>query len=147
MISVRAGTGWQTTLADLSIILFMITAAALSQSEAASSPVGHVAVQPSPQSQPMAVYRAEPGAPPLGEWLSAQSADARQQFTIVAQFAPGHQPEALAGAEALAREAGEAGKRARIVVEPGTGGTIASLAYDDPNATMAQPLQDTRQHE
>lgn len=148
MINARAGTGWQTTLADLSIILFMVTASTLSQSEAAPAPQR---VQASPQSQPLAVYRAEAGAPPLREWLAGQSADVRQQLTIVAQFAPGHQAEALAGAEALAREAGEGGTRARIVVEPGTDGITASLAYDDPKATMVQPLahslQDSARHE
>ncbi len=145
MISARAGTGWQTTLADLSIILFMVTASVVGQSDAAPLPQ---AAEPSPQSQPLAVYRAEAGAPPLREWLGAQSLDVRQQLTIVAQFAPGHQLEALSQAEALAREAGEAGTRARILVEPGTGGTMASLAYDDPKATtVAQPLQEAARHE
>lgn len=147
MISVRAGTGWQTTLADLAIILFLVTAAALSQSEAAPAPAAPQAVEPSPQSQPLALYRAEAGAPPLREWLDAQSPDVRQQLTIVAQFAPGRQADALAKAEALAQEAGETGTRARIVIEPGTGGTIASLAYDDPKSTMARPLQEAARHE
>ena len=145
MISARAGTGWQAALADLSIILFMVTASALSQSEAA--PVNAHAVQPSPQSQPLAIYRAEDGAPPLGEWLTAQSADPRQQLTIVAQFGPGRQAQAIEQAEALAREAGLAGNQARIVVEPGTQGVTASLAYDDPKATVAQPLQEPVRNE
>jgi hypothetical protein len=144
----RAGSGWQYLLADLSLILFMITAAALSQAEdaartPASAPVAAAreAPRPSPQGEALAVYRAEPGAPPLAEWLGAQSADARQQLTIVARFAPGRQGEALAEAGALAREAGEMGLRARIVVEPGPpsdpGGTSATLAFDVPQVALA----------
>jgi hypothetical protein len=131
----RAGTGWQYLLADLSLILFMVTAATLAQSKdgASAAPI-------SPQGEPLAFYRAEAGAPPLGQWLRDQSADARQQLTIVAQYEPGKQAEALGRAEALAGEAGEAGARARIVIEPGAGGTTASLAYDVPEASLARNL-------
>lgn len=133
---VRAGTGWQYLLADLALILFMVTAAALAHSED----------QPklatlSPQGEPLALYRVEAGAPPLGTWLQDQSPDARQQLTIVAQYRPGGQAEALSRAETLAEEAGEAGAQARIVIEPGEGGTTATLAYDVPEASMARDLQ------
>lgn len=144
----RAGSGWQYLLADLSLILFMVTAATLSQAEdapavraarpAEAPPPDAVAI--SPQGQPLAFYHADPGAPPLRQWLRDQSADARQQLTIVAQYAPGGQVAALHSAEKLAAEAGEAGTRARIVIEPGAGGTTASLAYDVPEASLAREL-------
>jgi len=132
---VRAGTGWQYLLADLSLILFLVTAAALSQ-----APSGSGTAPVSPQGEPLAFYRVEAGAPPLGRWLQDQSPDARQQLTIVAQYAPGRQAEALSRAETLAREAGAAGADARIVIEPGAGGVTASLAYDVPAASMARHL-------
>jgi hypothetical protein len=128
----RAGSGWQTLLADLAIILFMVTASALSQNgeeaQAASSPRG----------EPVAVYRAGPDAPPLEQWLAGQGADARQQLTIVAHYPAGMQAAALAEAGTLLRAAGRAGLHARLVVEPGEGGTVATLAYD---AALAQGLQ------
>lgn len=132
----RAGTGWQYLLADLSLILFIVTAAALSQVDdgAGAGTAGAV----SPQGEPLAFYRAGPDAPPLGQWLHDQSADTRQQLTIVAQYAPGRQHEAMDHAERLAREAGEAGTSARIVIEPGQGGTSATLAYDVPAAFVAR---------
>jgi hypothetical protein len=133
---VRTGTGWQYVLADLSLILFMVTAATLSQTMDAPK-IATI----SPQSEPVALYRVEKGAPPLGQWLNDQSVDPRQQLTILAQYVPGRQAAALGQAEALAREAGEAGTSARIVIEPGQGGTIASLAYDVPNASLAQDLR------
>lgn len=146
----RAGSGWQYVLADLSLILFMVTAAALASAEdppTAPKPAGTAKTsgaaagdQPlSPQGEPLALYRAAPGAPPLGQWLRDQSADARQQLTIVAQYRPGEQSEALSRAETLARDAGEAGMRARIVIEPGQGGATAALAFDAPAPHPAQP--------
>lgn len=135
---VRAGTGWQYLLADLSLILFMVTAAALAQS-VDDSKGGAAAL--SPQGAPLAVYRVGAGAPPLGQWLRDQAADPRQQLTIVAQYDPGGQATALGKAETLAGEAGDAGTRARIVIEPGPGGITASLAYDIPQASMARDLQ------
>jgi hypothetical protein len=150
---VRAGTGWQYILADLSLILFMVTAAALAQAEDPQAGRRARAVQTgdtrplSPQGQPLALYRAAPGAPPLGQWLRDQAADARQQLTIVAQYRPGEQAAAMAQAEALAHEAGEAGAHARIVVEPGSNGTTAALAFDMPDAAMARSLlQNGRNH-
>lgn len=139
-MKVRAGTGWQYLLADLSLILFIVTAAALSRTSdgPATAPL-------SPQGEPLAFYRADAGAPPLGQWLREQPPDPRQQLTIVAQYAPGRQIEALGRAEALAREAGAAGSQARIVVEPGAGGTTASLAFDAPRAaSLAQDLRSVR---
>lgn len=130
----RAGSGWQYILADLSLILFMVTAAALASGEDAPAKPA-VADQPlSPQAEPLALYRAAPGAPPLGQWLRDQSADPRQQLTIVARYRPGEQTAALDEAAALARQAGAAGMGARIVVEPGPGGATAALAYDSPVA-------------
>jgi hypothetical protein len=152
-VIVRTGSGWQYILADLSLILFMVTAAALAATDdapahTASTPqpvarIRAVGTRPlSPQAEPLALYRSAPGAPPLGQWLRQQSADARQQLTIVAQYVPGAQAEALRQAAALAQDAGEAGVRARIIVEPGQGGTSASLAFDVPEAAMARDLQE-----
>lgn len=141
MISVRAGTGWQTLLADLSIILFMVTASALSTTPDAKAPTlppPPGTTPRSPRSEPLALYRADRGAPPLHEWLAGQSVDPRQQLTITAQYRPGAQATAMLQAEALVADAGAAGLSARIVVEPGAGGVVASLAYDLPEASVAQ---------
>ena len=142
---VRAGTGWQYLLADLSLILFMVTAAAMAQAMDEPQAPKIATATISPQGEPVALYRVEAGAPPLGEWLHDQSPDARLQLTIVAQYAPGKQAEALGQAEKLAEEAGEGGTKARIVVEPGAGGTTASLAYDVPQASMARDLLKPKQ--
>ena len=133
----RAGTGWQTLFADLSIILFIVTAAAVAPAGEAASTIA----ASSERSAPLAVYRAEPGAPPLGDWLAGQSTDTRQQLSIVAHYAPGGQEAALAAAQALLHQAGGASAQARLVVEPGAGGITAALAFDPPDMPLAQDLQ------
>ena len=140
----RAGSGWQTLLADLSIILFMVTAATLSQSKDGRAMQGGGVVEPpkaSTRSEPLAVYRSGAAAPPLGQWLAAQSPDPRQQLSIVAHYPAGKQQAALAEAAALLAQAGASGSTARLVVEPGEGGTVATLAYDAASAGLAQGLQ------
>ena len=133
----RAGTGWQYALADLSLILFMVTGAALAQAVGKRG-----SMQPSPQGEPLALWGAEAGAPPLREWLEAQPPDDRQQLTIVARYGAGGQARALEEARTLAVSAGEAGARARIVIEPGEGVIAATLAYDAPADALARGLRD-----
>jgi len=130
--------GWQTLLADLSIILFMITVAALSRA-------GDDGAQPqlSPRREPLAVYRSSSGAPQLGQWLASQPQDARQLLTIVVPYRAGGQAEAFADAGALIRQAGGMASTARIVIEPGNGEPSAVIAFDSPN--LAQGLRGTEQ--
>ena len=141
-MTVRVGTGWQTIIADLSMILFMLTASAVARQDKAK-PAPAVASAPTtampqaaPRSEPVAVWVAGKGAPPLGEWLAQQPRDSRQQVTITATYAPGAMPEALRQAQALASEAGEA----RVLVEPGAPGVRVVIGYDAPEAKLAYSL-------
>ena len=131
---VRAGTGWQTLMADLSIILFMVTAAALSQAGPGKAQAGQPAPTPasalSQRGEPIAVYRPGDGAPPLAQWLDSQTRDERQMLTVVSTYVPGKQAEALARAAVLAQAASARGVLTRVVVEPGPGDATATLAYD-----------------
>lgn len=145
-VAVRAGTGWQTLMADLSIILFMVAASVVSRTtDALPAPPAATPrpapASPSPQGEPLALYRDEPGAPPLDAWLAGQTPDRRQQLTITARYPPGGQARAMARAQALTAAAGAAGMAARIVVEPAAGAqgraaqsdVTAALAYDVPS--------------
>ena len=128
----RAGSGWQTVLADLSLILFMITAAAASELPAAA-PAQKVPALPA-LGEPVAVWREGPGAPPLRDWLARTAPDQRLRLTIMAA------PEQAQAAMALAAEAG---RPARVLLEPGAGLPSATLTYDQ--SALAQPLQPTLQ--
>jgi hypothetical protein len=125
MISGRIG-GWQTVIADLALILFMVTAAAMrgGTKDDASVPVPALG-------EPLAIYRPADGAPPLAQWLAMEAPDARQGLTIVSHYAPGQTEEVTRAAMALAAQAGEAGSEVRIVVEPGDRSEVmAMLAFD-----------------
>ena len=119
----RTGSGWQTVLADLSLILFMITAAAASELPTAP-PAPPSPVLPA-LGEPVAVWRAGPGGPSLRDWLASSGPDPRLRLTI------------LAGPDqaqmALAMAAG-AGRPARILLEPQVGVPSAMLTYDQENA-------------
>jgi hypothetical protein len=144
MIS-RISFGWQTTMADLAMILFMVTAAGIhaQNQQKQPPPSQHVQGAPSPsaQGEPLAIYRAHEGAPPLAEWLAEQAPDKRQYLTIVARYRPGQAESAAREAVGLAQQAGAAGVSARIVLEPGKGAELlATLAFDRPDTVVARSL-------
>jgi len=147
MIARPGQTGWQTILADLALILFMICASALSVAEGpgpaadkaramplrAPPPPVPSAVAASQQAEPMGVWRDGPGAPPLAQWLAEQATDPRLRLSIVVRYAarPGQRQAALDQAAALARSAGARAGNARLVVEPGPQpGASVALGYD-----------------
>lgn len=152
-------TGWQTTLADLSLILFMLMGAVVSapqpqlKAQPHSQPARKAAPPPSAQAagdrdmpvraEPVALYRPGPGAPALGEWLDSQGSDPRQRLTIVVPYAAGGEAAALDKARGLMQDLdpvkGRSGApsrhsrqaRARIIVEPGNPADIyAALTFD-----------------
>ncbi len=124
----RAGSGWQTVLADLSLILFMVTASAVSEAPAAS-PIPKREVLPA-LGEPVAQWRQGPDAPALKEWLAAAN-DPRLRLMIVAS------PTEAASALALAKASG---RPARVLIEPDSSGVMAALTYDQ-GPVLAQGLQ------
>ncbi len=131
----RAGSGWQTVLADLSLILFMVSASAVSQAPPSAPPA--ITALPA-LGDPVALWRAGAGAPPLKDWLASVVPDPRLRLTIMAA------PADAAAALALAAQAG---RPARVLIEPGAGGLIAALTYDQAAPLLAQGLQNEPQKE
>ena len=116
----REGAGWQITLADLSLILFAIMAAATARSEGPPGEAAHPSV-------PVAVARDGD----VDHWLDQQPRDPRQRLTITASYAPGRLDAAIAGARRLAGHAYHSDSAPRIIIQPGTtDGLAASLAFD-----------------
>jgi hypothetical protein len=127
---IRLGNHWTITLADLSLILFIIAASAL-EAPAVPAPPAALANPLPAEGEPVAVYRAGAGAPPLAEWLAQQAGDDRLQLTIIARYTGTDAAAQAAQAAALAAQAGPQMRDARIVVEPGeTAEMLAVLAYD-----------------
>ncbi|WP_246027200.1 hypothetical protein [Novosphingobium umbonatum] len=146
----RSGVSWQTMLADLALILFMVTAAAMADAptkpKEPSAPPPAAAPEPPVQSEPLAVWRFAPDGPALGPWIASQQPDPRQQLTITLRYNPGQQAAALAQGSALAASArefgGPTGARARIILEPSAQEerleAVAALAFDQ-NAGATPP--------
>lgn len=132
-----AGKGtWPVLLADLSLILFIATAVQASHARPDEARAAKTAMPAAP-GIPQGYYAAEPGAPPLSQWIAEQGLGDEAQVTILSSYRPGEAAEALATAEALARQAGAAGKAPRVLVEPGDGSARAILTYDKSRASIA----------
>ena len=116
----RAGSGWQTVLADLSLILFMVTASAVSQArDDPAAPAGGFAM-----ADPVAVWRPSPAGPTLAQWLSVQQPDPRLRLTLFVHALAGGEGDALRLANATAPDA-------RVVIDREPGPPLeAILAFD-----------------
>ncbi|MFC4254910.1 hypothetical protein GRI97_05700 [Altererythrobacter xixiisoli] len=129
----RPGTGWQTIIADLSLILFMITVAANDgafQAARAADARAETAAG-ALQGEPVAVYRATAQGVSLADWLGGQGQDPRQQLTIVARYADGGEAAVATTAVELADQARVLGLNPRIMLEFGPAEEVlAILAYD-----------------
>lgn len=137
----RIAGGWQTTMADLALILFIVSIAGLQNIQEAE-PAGALPAR----GEPLAIYRASESAPPLGQWLAEQAPDARQRLTIVARYRAGGADAAARRALQVAEEADAAGHSPRIILEQGEGPEIvASLAYDHSSEQMARSLRVSQQ--
>lgn len=143
----RAGTSWQLILADLALILFLLTLSALPAAEAetgrrladskARGEDAQGALQPE-ISPAQALYRPVPEGPSLGEWLAAQAPDPRATLTIFAVHAEGSEAAAWERAQKLAGEARARGARVRTIITVGPADDVyASLAYDEVIAETA----------
>jgi len=138
MTSPNITASWQTLLADLSLILFMLTASAVT--DAPGAPVAKAApakpapkpATPSQRAEPVGVWTDGEGAPPLAQWLAEQARDPRLRATIVVRFAGGDRTGALLRAARLGEAAGPRAASARIVIETGPyDAASVTLGYDD----------------
>ena len=144
----RPSLTWQTILADLSLILFMVTASALSDPSATPAsggkPIAPLSASArakpmtaSPAGEPVGVWREGPSIPALSQWVAQEARDSRLRATVLVRQ-DGDTGRALEHARNLLLQLGPLGPRARLVVEPsgreGAGATV-TLSYDaDPMA-------------
>ncbi len=137
----RTALGWQTMLADLALILFMVTAAAMADApDKPKAPAAAAKPAPKPQandparSQPLAVWRDGDGAPDLAAWLAQEQPDPRLQLTITLRYPPAAQGQALARGGELAKVASARGMAPRVILEPTPKAqeleAVAALAFD-----------------
>ena len=129
-MSIRGLTGWQTSLADLSLILFAVVAASYRGDpgeEAVPRPEEVEQALDVALGQPMAVFRPG-GDADLTRWLAAQNMDEG------ARHRPGSAARAASEAAYLADEIERTGHHARLVVETSASPeTLVTIAHDRPD--------------
>ncbi len=136
-----SNTGWLTTLADLSIILFMMTAADLSNAQIDRNR-NLETIKAVVTAEPVAIYRPEPGVMPFGEWLATQPADNRQRVTVLVRHTgTDDEKRLIAEGLKLAAPAEQAGKSPRLIVEQAErADVVAMLTYDAEPEPVARNL-------
>ncbi len=129
----KTGSGWQTTTADLALILFLVVSASAVDRDAVQGKELAGAIAPSLEPSPsVAVYRATPSTT-LPQWLQAQPADERQIATVLVTRAGagGGATPALAQALAFLDQIEASGRTGRLLVERGSADEVSVvLAYD-----------------
>ena len=141
-MSPRGAQGWELMLADLALILFLVTLAALAGEEARGTGADAIVRAPgntpdmAPEIAPsQALFRPNPQGPDIARWLAEQPADSRATLTVFAQYAQGERAAIWAETQALAVRAEGTGQAVRVVITEGAQSDIhASLAYDTPVA-------------
>ena len=134
-MSLRDAPGWQLILADLSLILFLVTVAALAEkSDEEQAPPEPSGIRPDANVAPaQALYRPSRSGPSIAEWLDSQSPDPRATLSVIALHRAGEEQPAWERAQALADQARDRGVAVRVVVQSGSETDLyASLAFDTP---------------
>lgn len=127
-MSGRSGRFWQVLLADLALILFIVSASMLDRP--ADLPAGDAARTQYEAGPALAIWRDSEDAQPLRDWLIAQQLDDRDRPLITVEHEQGGRDAGLRRVEVLLAEAGEETRDARILVQPGPHpGITVSLQY------------------
>jgi hypothetical protein len=119
-------------LADLALILFLVTLAALAGSPASSEAGESTSATVFPEFAPsQALFRPSPGGPSLAQWIASQPRDPRATLTVFAQHTGANSAEIWEEAQTLADSGGLEGVNVRVLITSGGESDIyASLAFD-----------------
>jgi len=143
-VSIRGFSGWQTALADLALILFVVVAAAHREGAADTAPQDAPDPIELALGQPMAVFR-QGGDADLTRWLATRELAQGEIATVIVRHEPGRAAHAVDEATTLLAEIERTGKEARLLVEtsrfPETLVVIAHDQYASAEAGMARKLQ------
>lgn len=132
----RSSHSWQLILADLALILFLVTLTALVSTSPDSDDSSRDKAKPSPYVAPaQALFRQIEGGPSLSDWLDEQPRDPRAALTIIAQHkGPSDKDQIWQKARAMAGSVEGTGVAVRVVITRADSADIyASLAFDTPN--------------
>lgn len=131
----KVGAGWQTTTADLALILFLVVSTAAIDhgpgQQPAKRPDAEVAGPPLTANPSTAIYRATADTS-FPDWLSSQDHDNRLVATVmVTRAASAPSSKSLDEAVALLDQIEASGRPGRLLVERGPADdVVVVLAYD-----------------
>jgi len=130
----RSANSWQLILADLALILFLISASVLVSRNATSAKADPQDLSEA-NGLAQAIWRSGPQMPgdarTLRKWLEMQPLDPRARLKIMAVYRRGDERLIWNDAQAMASHAEALGLRSRIVIEAGDEtGIEARLVYD-----------------
>lgn len=134
-------SSWQLILADLALILFLLTLSALPAAEAetgrkladraARGEEARAVPATAEIAAAQALFRPVSGGPSLTQWLASQPRDPRTTLTVFARHRVGEETAAWQAARRLAAEAEGRDVPVRIIIGAGQASDLyASLAYD-----------------
>ncbi len=135
----RITAGWQLILADLALILFLVTLAALASAieqneetpDFIDGSIKRSATDGFATAPVQALYRPTEGIIPFGEWLSGQPNDPRAQLTIYASYSGKAEGETWQKVQSMASDAQNIGISTKIIIAPSERDDIyASFAFD-----------------
>lgn len=125
------GHSWQLVLADLALILFLVTLTALVNSSSKSDELLTRAPFVAPA---QALFRPTARGPTLAEWLREQPADPRLTLTIIAQHSGEDEELMWDNAQRMAASVAGSDFGIRVVITRAEQSDLyASLAYDEPD--------------
>lgn len=131
----RLALGWQTTIADLALILFLVVSAAPHLVSSGPDPSRSF----TPATPSVAVYRPS-AALSVGDWLNSQLRDERLTVTVLVEegdrSSSSSPSPALANGQALMDEIARGGRRVRMIVERAAADDVSVIvAYDQNSGT------------
>lgn len=130
-MTMRSPLGWQVILADLSLILFIVTASALDAKPASSLHSGNA----------QTVFSARMEGDDLADWLASYSPDGRERLRIIILYRPGRLDAALSRAAQAVRTAAAAGQVPSLTLEEGAADGMTAIFAFDEHQTLARNLQ------
>jgi len=139
MILSAATSRWQTVIADLSLILFLVAASALEEDASVPSAAAAQTAEDQAADIALTVWSDVPGAPSLPVWLAEQQADDSQRLSITVTYETGRLAAALARISTLQQESGNAAENARIEVRQGPVAQILVRLVQDDAAPATGP--------
>jgi hypothetical protein len=135
------GSSWLVPLADLSMILFIITGVTMSarpppeEAPPPPPPMGGIA-----QGVASGIFVDAPGAPPLAEWLAQYRPGSGEQLTVEGRFLPADRARISARVDDLAQAAIAAGFAPRVILQPAPQSQVQALFAYDSGEQVAQSL-------